>query len=122
MEEHRQEIRREDPPIDVDGVWTAVYNISPGGMCIVSLDPLQVGWERRFKLIDRRSGRTFSLVGEVMWTVPVSHELTRVGVQWVEVTPETRRWLTEQMKDSAEGGGKTFWTMPKEKAPAIQWL
>ena len=122
MVEQRQETRIEDPPIDVDGVWTAVYNISPGGMCIVSLDPMQVGWQRKFKLIDRRSGRTCTLVGQVMWTVPVSHELTRVGVQWVELDAARRDWLMAQAQASAQGDRGRLWATSADRTQVIQWL
>jgi hypothetical protein len=122
MAELRQETRLEDPPIDIDGIWTAVYNISPGGMCIVSLDPMQVGGQRRFKLIDRRSGRTCTLVGQVMWKEPVGNELTRVGVQWVELTAESRHWLTTQTKLAAEGDGRAVWATSADRARPIQWL
>ena len=122
MSEQRQQTRLEDPPIEVDGVWTAVYNISPGGMCIVSLDPLQVGWRRKFRLMNRKSGRGCTLTGEIMWTVPVSHELTRVGVQWIEVTPEVRHWLAEQMLVSAETLRGTLWATSADRSQSIQWL
>ena len=96
MSEQRRQKRYDDPPIDVDGVWTSVYNISLGGMCIGTLDPLKIGWRRRFKLTDRKTRKEWTLDGEVVWVTPVNNELTRVGVRWLEMDPETAAWLEYQ--------------------------
>jgi hypothetical protein len=122
MSEQRQQYRLDDPPIEVDGVWSAVYNISSGGMCVVSLDPLQVGWKRKFRLMNRKTGRGCTLVGQVMWTVPVSHELTRVGIQWVEVEPYVRHWLAEQLDTPADAVGPAVWATSADRSHSVQWL
>jgi hypothetical protein len=122
MSEQRQEFRLEDPPIELDGVWTAVYNISLGGMCIVSLDPLQVGLRRKFRLINRMSGKGCTLSGEVMWTVPVSPELNRVGVRWIEVSAEVRQWLETQTNVSTNSVRGNVWATSADRTRSVQWL
>ncbi len=87
-----------DPAIDVDGVWTSVYNISLGGMCIGTIEPLKMGWRRRFTLRDRETGREWTLPGEVVWVNPVSNELTRVGVKWLDLSPEAAAWLESHVE------------------------
>jgi hypothetical protein len=123
MNEQRQEVRLEDPPVNVDGAWTAVYNLSLGGMCIVSLGPLAIGTRRSFKLVDRRTGTSCNLFGQVAWTSPVSSELTRVGIQWIDLDAETRRWLAGQMNAPApaESGGAP-WPFRKDEALPVVWL
>ena len=100
MPEQRRQKRLDDPLIDVDGVWTAVYNISLGGMCIGTLEPLKIGWRRKFRLIDRETRRSWTLLGTVVWINPVDNELTRVGVQWHDLDPETQAWLEGQMQET----------------------
>src|SRR5687768_12296488 len=106
MSEQRQQQRFDDPPIDVDGVWTAVHNISLGGMCIGTVDPLKIGWRRRFKLVDRQTRKDWTILGEIVWVTPVTNEMTRVGVRWLEVDPETQAWLEQQIRSPRAYGSK----------------
>ena len=96
MAEQRREERVEDPPINIQDDWTTVYNLSLGGICIVSAEPLKVGWYRTFTLIDR-FGSACILSGQVRWTSMVGQGLTRAGLQWIDLDAEARAWLARQM-------------------------
>jgi hypothetical protein len=96
MAEQRRETRVEDPPINIQGDWTTVYNLSLGGICIVSVEPLKVGWYRTFTLVDR-SGSACILSGQVRWTVLIGQGLTRAGLQWIDLDSDSRHWLAKQM-------------------------
>jgi hypothetical protein len=98
VSEQRRQTRVEDPEINVEGDWAAVYNISIGGMCLVSTESVKVGWYRNFTLTDRRSGMSCEISGQVRWVTSVGQGLTRAGIQWVNLDPEKYNWLAFQMR------------------------
>ena len=100
MHEHRREPRVTDPLIDIRGGWTAVYNLSMGGMSGVTLEPIEIGEERTFELGDRMSGRDWKLTGQVVWALPVDDDHTCLGIQWQDMDPDAREWLTRELGDS----------------------
>ena len=105
VSEQRRETRVEDPEINVEGDWAAVYNISMGGMCVGSTESVKVGWYRDFTLTDRRSGMSCEITGQVRWVSPVGHGLTRAGIQWVNLDPEKYNWLAFQLRSQSLGAG-----------------
>jgi Tfp pilus assembly protein PilZ len=97
MQEHRRERRVDNPLIDVKGAWTAVYNVSLGGMSGVTMEPVEIGEQRTFELEERGGGEDWQITGHVVWVLPVDDEHRCLGVQWQELEPEAREWLMRQL-------------------------
>ena len=122
MSEQRQEARIEDPTVNIDGSWSTVYNLSLGGMCIVSLGALQIGSQRSYTLVDRGSGSTCTLVGEVKWTSSISQESTRAGIQWIDLSDRMRHWLKARIIASAQGPTGELRPFRQNEGRPIAWF
>jgi hypothetical protein len=92
-DERRTIPRAEDPPIDIEGAWTTIYNVSVAGMCVVTARTLRVGERSAFRLTDRERGDTWDLTGEVLWAQNLVSGLNRIGIRWVEPDRITLEWL-----------------------------
>ena len=94
MSDERRAIpRADDPPIDIEGAWTTIYNVRAAGMCIVTSRVLRVGERTPFRLKDRDRGSTWDVTGEVIWAQNLVSGLNRIGIRWVEPDRMTLEWL-----------------------------
>jgi hypothetical protein len=96
-DERRALTRADDPPLDIEGAWTTIYNVSLAGMCIVTARTMQVGERPAFRLKDRDHGDSRDLTGEVMWVQNLVSGLSRVGIRWTETDRLTMEWLKSVM-------------------------
>lgn len=90
--------RVDDPDLEVGDRWTTIYNISLGGMCIVSLRRLAVGQVTTFELHDRGSRQWFMLKGEVVSEQPVTGDLRKLEIRWIALEGEARDWLSAYLR------------------------
>ena len=119
--ELRRGTRLEDPPVDVQGSLNTVSNLSRGGMCIVCDDCPEVGQKRRYDLVDRRTGKSCTLWGEVRWVEPLGKGRCRVGVQWFDIDLRASDWLAVQM-EAAEGAEGRSQPAHRGLSGPITWL
>jgi hypothetical protein len=102
-DERRSIPRGDDPPLEVEGAWTTIYNVSAAGMCIVTARSLRVGERMAFRLTDRDRGDTWDLTGEVLWAQNLVSGLNRVGIRWVDPDRITLEWLHNVVRRCGEG-------------------
>jgi hypothetical protein len=93
QDERRASPRADDPPIEIEGAWTTLYNVSASGMCIVTSRTVRVGERMPFRLKDRDFETEWNLSGEVLWVQNLVSGLNRVGVRWVDPDRTTLEWL-----------------------------
>lgn len=96
-DERRAIPRADDPPLDIDGAWTTIYNVSLSGMCIVTARSLKVGERTAFRLKDRDLDETWDLTGEIIWVQNLVSGLSRIGIRWVDPDRGTLEWLSDVM-------------------------
>jgi hypothetical protein len=120
-EEQRRGTRLKDPPVDVTGGLNTVNDLSLGGMCILCVESPIVGQKRRFDLVDRRTGKSCTLWGEVRWVEPVAKDLSRVGIQWIDLDAKGSDWLSLQMAAGEKGQAPTPGGSKDQPQP-IRWL
>ncbi len=88
--ERRSFPRLEDPPLHLSGIDGAVIDVSLGGMGIAVPRQLRVGERYEVVLTD-----DLLKISQCATVMVVRVNLTTVGLQWVDATPEQMQWLRE---------------------------
>ena len=93
-EQPRLHPRLDDPPLDVVGGWTTVYNISLGGMCVVTSERFVADQRVRFTLRDRETEQVMDFRADVVWASELVSGIKRAGVRWVDLLRHEELWLS----------------------------
>ena len=84
----RQHPRVFNPPLHVSGIWGTVYDVSEGGICLVTTTPLQAGDQYELILTDCLVHFTKEIRAEVVW-----YRRGRAGLRWIDLAPDQLLWL-----------------------------
>ena len=92
--ERREHLRIPAPPVLVEGQWIGVYDIGVGGICLAQATPVERGARFDLTVTDGLVYNAQRLQAEVMW-----YSRGRVGLRWVDLTDDQRRWLEERSRE-----------------------
>lgn len=79
------------PPVALLGRSGYVQDISRGGICLVSRQPIKVGDRQPLQLRDDLDGSQQTLEAEVVWVAG-----GRAGFRWVRLTAAQDAWLSRR--------------------------
>jgi hypothetical protein len=103
-DERRASPRADDPPLEIEGAWTTIYNVSLTGMCVVTTRTFQVGERSAFRLKEREGEGRWDVTGEVMWVQNLVSGLSRIGIRWVDPHRVTLEGLESVIRRCGESG------------------
>jgi hypothetical protein len=89
--ERREHRRVEEPAVGADE-RTTVHNVSLGGICMSLETPVRQGDRLSLRLRARSSADGQEMRAEVVWS-----RRGRVGLRWVEQTPDQFFWLCQSL-------------------------
>jgi hypothetical protein len=79
------------PPLVISSFNATVMNVSLGGACLMTNQPLEVGDEYELIATDGVFFYTVELKGRVVWA-----REGRIGLKWVDSTEQQVQWLSER--------------------------